>query len=172
VRSKPNERDHQYFQDPETFLALGGRRGKQLQVLTDGTFFLNRWFATVELVSKTLIPIGYVGVVVSYYGNEGRDLTGTAFRYGEQVDPGQRGVWKKALPPGKYPLNPYAVRVELVPTVNFVLRWITGQTEAHQYDKDLTSIELITADGYEPTLPSSCTSTTRRRRPSSSASAT
>ena len=153
VRPKTNERDHQYFQDPEAFLALGGRRGKQLQVLTDGTFFLNRWFATVELVSKTLIPIGYVGVVVSYYGNEGRDLTGTSFRYGEQVDPGQRGVWKKALPPGKYPLNPYAVRVELVPTVNFVLRWITGQTEAHQYDKDLNSIALITADGYEPTLP-------------------
>jgi len=153
VRPKANERDHQYFQDPETFLALGGRRGKQLQVLTDGTFFINRWFATVELVSKTLIPIGYVGVVVSYYGNEGRDLTGTSFRYGEQVDPCQRGVWKKALPPGKYPLNPYAVRVELVPTVNFVLRWITGQTEAHQYDKDLNSIELITADGYEPTLP-------------------
>jgi uncharacterized membrane protein YqiK len=153
VRPRTNERDHQYFQDPEAFLALGGRRGKQLQVLTDGTFFINRWFATVELVSKTLIPIGYVGVVVSYYGNEGRDLTGASFRYGEQVDPGQRGVWKKALPPGKYPLNPYAVRVELVPTVNFVLRWITGQTEAHQYDKDLTSIELITADGYEPTLP-------------------
>jgi uncharacterized membrane protein YqiK len=153
VRPKASERDHQYFQDPETFLALGGRRGKQLQVLTDGTFFINRWFATVELVNKTLIPIGYVGVVVSYYGNDGRDLTGASFRYGEQVDPGQRGVWKKALPPGKYPLNPYAVRVELVPTVNFVLRWITGQIEAHQYDKDLTSIELITADGYEPTLP-------------------
>jgi uncharacterized membrane protein YqiK len=153
VRPKLNDRDHQYFQDPETFLALGGRRGKQLQVLTDGTFFINRWFATVELVNKTLIPIGYVGVVVSYYGNDGRDLTGASFRYGEQVDPGQRGVWKKALPPGKYPLNPYAVRVELVPTVNFVLRWITGQIEAHQYDKDLTSIELITADGYEPTLP-------------------
>ena len=79
VRPKTNERDHQYFQDPETFLALGGRRGKQLQVLTDGTFFINRWFATVELVSKTLIPIGYVGVVVSYYGNEGRDLTGTTW---------------------------------------------------------------------------------------------
>ena len=153
VRPRAGQRDHEYFQDPEAFLALGGRRGKQLQVLTDGTFFLNRWFATVELVPKTLIPIGYVGVVVSYYGNEGRDLTGASFRYGEQVDPGQRGVWKKALPPGKYPLNPYAVRVELVPTVNFVLRWITGQTEAHQYDKDLTSIALITADGYEPTLP-------------------
>ena len=75
------------------------------------------------------------------------------FRYGEQVEAGERGVWKRALPPGKYALNPYALRVELVPTVNFVLRWITGQVEAHQYDKDLTSLDLITADGYEPMLP-------------------
>ncbi len=145
--------DHNYFQDPEVFLRLGGRRGKQLQVLTDGTFFINRWFATVEARPKTLIPIGYVGVVVSYYGGKGEDVTGKGFRYGEQVEPGQRGVWKNALPPGKYPVNPYAVKVELVPTVNFVLRWITGQAEAHQYDKDLVSIELITADGYEPVLP-------------------
>jgi regulator of protease activity HflC (stomatin/prohibitin superfamily) len=34
-----------------------------------------------------------------------------------------------------------------------VLRWISGQTEAHHYDEDLTSIDLITADGYEPRLP-------------------
>jgi uncharacterized membrane protein YqiK len=145
--------DHDYFQAPEAFLKLGGRRGKQLQVLTDGTFFLNRWFATVEMHPKTLIPIGYVGVVVSYYGSRGDDVTGEAFRYGEQVDAGRRGVWKRALAPGKYPLNPYALKVELVPTVNFVLRWITGQAESHQYDKDLTSIDLITADGYEPVLP-------------------
>ena len=61
-------RDHNYFQDPEAFLELGGHRGKQLQVLTDGTFFINRWFGTVEIKAKTLIPIGYVGVVVSYHG--------------------------------------------------------------------------------------------------------
>ena len=150
---RATDRDHNYFQDLETFLAMAGRRGKQLQVLTDGTFFINRWFATVEVRPKTLIPIGYVGVVVSYYGHKGEDVTGEGFRYGEQVEPGQRGVWKQALPPGKYPVNPYAVKVELVPTVNFVLRWITGQAEAHQYDKDLVSIELITADGYEPVLP-------------------
>lgn len=144
---------HAYFQDPEAFLAAGGRRGKQLQVLTDGTFFINRWFATVEAHPKTLVPIGYVGVVVSYFGGRGRDVTGEGFRYGEQVESGQRGVWKRALPPGKYPLNPYALRVEYVPTVNFVLRWVTGSVEAHQYDKDLTSLDLITADGYEPVLP-------------------
>jgi uncharacterized membrane protein YqiK len=153
VKVTDGETDHHAFQDPEAFLTLGGRRGKQLQVLTDGTFFINRWFATVELRPKTLIPIGYVGVVVGYYGGKGHDVTGDAFRYGEQVEPGERGVWKRSLPPGKYALNPYAMKVELVPTVNFVLRWITGVTEAHQYDKDLESIELITADGYEPTLP-------------------
>ena len=144
---------HNNFQDPEAFLAMGGRRGKQLQVLTDGTFFVNRWFATVEIKPKTLIPIGFVGVVVSYYGSLGKDVTGEKFRYGEQVDPGSRGVWKQALAPGKYALNPYALKVELVPTVNFVLRWITGRVEAHQYDKELASIEMITADGFEPLLP-------------------
>jgi uncharacterized membrane protein YqiK len=147
------KRAHNCFQDPEMFLELGGRRGKQLQVLTDGTYFINRWFATVEIAPKTVIPIGYVGVVVSYYGITGEDVTGEAFRYGEQVERGHRGVWKRALPPGKYALNPYAVMVEVVPTTNFVLRWITGRVEAHNYDKDLYSIELITADGYEPMLP-------------------
>jgi uncharacterized membrane protein YqiK len=146
-------KDHNYFQDPEAFLQLGGKRGKQLQVLTDGTFFINRWFGTVEIKAKTLIPIGYVGVVVSYHGAAGDDTTGETFRYGEQVEAGHRGVWRSALAPGKYALNPYAVKVELVPTINFVLRWISGQTEAHHYDEDLTSIDLITADGYEPRLP-------------------
>ena len=144
---------HNNFQDPEVFLALGGKRGKQLQVLTDATFFINRWFATVETQPKTVIPIGYVGVVVSYYGTHGEDVTGQGFRYGEQVESGQRGVWRQALPPGKYALNPYAQKVELVPTVNFVLRWITGRIEMHRYDEGLNSIELVTADAYEPVLP-------------------
>jgi uncharacterized membrane protein YqiK len=153
VHAESGQADHDCYQDPERLLALGGRRGKQLQVLTDGTYFVNRWFATVEFKPKTVIPIGYVGVVVSYYGHLGEDLTGDSFRYGEQVERGRRGVWRKPLPPGKYPLNPYALKVELVPTVNFVLRWITGMVEEHQYDKDLSSIALITADGYEPLLP-------------------
>ena len=153
VTAKSGEKDHNYFQDPEAFLKVGGRRGKQLQVLTDGTFFINRWFATVEIKPKTFVPIGYVGVVVSYYGGKGKDVTGEVFRYGEQVEVGQRGVWRTSLPSGKYPLNPYALKMELVPTINFVLRWITGQVEVHQYDKDLSSIDLITADGYEPVLP-------------------
>ena len=67
---------HNNYQDPEAFLRSGGRRGRQYVPLTDGTYFINRWFATVELMPKTVVPIGYVGVVVSYYGRPGKDLSG------------------------------------------------------------------------------------------------
>lgn len=145
--------DHNNFQDPELFLAAGGRRGRQYQTLTDGTYFINRWFATVETIPKTVVPIGHVGVVVSYYGQTGNDLSGAAFRHGEQVAEGERGVWERPLGPGKYAFNTYAGNIVLVPTTNFVLHWITGRSETHRYDENLRSIELVTRDAYEPTLP-------------------
>jgi uncharacterized membrane protein YqiK len=144
---------HNNYQEPEAFLRAGGRRGRQYAPLTDGTYFINRWFATVELQPKTVVPIGFVGVVVSYYGRMGRDLSGDAFRHGERVAEGERGVWEKPLGPGKYPFNPYAGNIVLVPTTNFVLHWITGKTEQHRYDESLKSIDLVTKDAYEPVLP-------------------
>jgi predicted Zn finger-like uncharacterized protein len=144
---------HNNYQDPEAFLRAGGRRGRQYLPLTDGTWFVNRWFATVELIPKTVVPIGYVGVVVSYYGRTGRDLSGDTFRHGERVAEGERGVWERPLGPGKYPFNTYAGNVILVPTTNFVLHWITGKSESHRYDESLRSIDLVTKDAYEPMLP-------------------
>jgi uncharacterized membrane protein YqiK len=144
---------HNNYQNPEAFLAAGGRRGRQYLPLTDGTYFLNRWFATVEMIPKTVVPIGYVGVVVSYFGRAGRDLSGVAFRHGERVAEGERGVWEHALGPGKYAFNTYAGAIVLVPTTNFVLHWITGRTETHRYDESLRSIDLVTKDAYEPLLP-------------------
>jgi len=144
---------HNNYQDPEAFLRAGGRRGRQYQPLTDGTYFLNRWFATVQMYPKTVVPIGYVGVVVSYYGKAGRDLSGVAFRHGERVAEGERGVWEKPLGPGKYAFNTYAGNIILVPTTNFVLHWITGKNESHRYDESLRSIDLVTKDAYEPQLP-------------------
>ena len=67
---------HNNYQDPEAFLLGGGRRGLQYVPLTDGTYFINRWFATIESIPKTIVPIGYVGVIVSYYGRIGHDLSG------------------------------------------------------------------------------------------------
>jgi len=144
---------HNNFQDPEAFLTAGGRRGRQYQALTDGTYFLNHWFATAQMIPKTVVPIGYVGVVVSYYGKAGRDLSGATFRHGERVSEGERGVWERPLGPGKYAFNTYAGSIVLVPTTNFVLHWITGKSETHRYDESLRSIDLVTRDAYEPRLP-------------------
>ncbi len=144
---------HNNFQDPEAFLRAGGRRGLQFVPLTDGTYFINRWFASIESIPKTIVPIGYVGVVVSYYGRSGQDLSGQSFRHGERVAEGERGVQEKPLGPGKYAFNTYAGNIVLVPTTNFVLHWVTGRTEAHRYDESLRSIDLVTKDAYEPTLP-------------------
>ena len=144
---------HNNYQDPEAFLAAGGHRGRQYVPLTDGTYFINRWFASVEVVPKTVVPIGYVGVVVSYYGRTGQDVSGSGFRHGERVAEGERGVLERPLGPGKYGFNPYAGSIVMVPTTNFVLHWVTGRTETHRYDESLRSIELVTKDAYEPTLP-------------------
>ncbi|MHB1557788.1 MAG: SPFH domain-containing protein [Isosphaeraceae bacterium] len=149
-----NEKDfHNNYQDPEAFLRSGGRRGLQFVPLTDGTYFINRWFATIESIPKTLVPIGHVGVIVSYFGRSGNDVSGQAFRHGERVADGERGVQERPLGPGKYAFNTYAGSIVMVPTTNFVLHWVTGRTETHRYDESLRSIELVTKDAYEPTLP-------------------
>ena len=82
-----------------------------------------------------------------------KDVSGDAFRHGERVARGERGVWDRPFGPGKYPFNTYAGQMILVPTTNFVLHWITGKTESHQYDDSLSSIDLVTKDAYEPMLP-------------------
>lgn len=143
---------HNAFQEPEKFLAAGGRRGRQERVLVEGTYFINRLFATVEFIKKTIIPVGFVGVVVSYTGRKGADLSGSDYSHGELVESGCRGVWRDALMPGKYAFNTYAGKIELVPTTNFVLMWKSGESGSN-FDKNLREITLITKDAFEPQLP-------------------
>ncbi len=115
---------HNNFQAPDRFLNAGGLRGRQLQVLVEGTYYLNRLFATVEMIPKTIIEIGTVGVVVFYTGEAGPDLSGEEYRHGELVERGHRGVWSVPLMPGKYAFNTYAGKVVPVPTTNIILKWI------------------------------------------------
>src|SRR6185312_15799019 len=144
---------HNNFQDPEAFLAAGGRRGRQLQVLVEGSYFINRLFATVEKVDKTVIEVGHVGVVVSYTGELGTDTSGDDYRHGELVARGTRGVWSDPLLPGKYAFNPYAGKILMVPTTNFILKWDTGSVGPHKLDENLSEVSLITKDAFEPILP-------------------
>ncbi len=144
---------HASFQDPERFLRAGGNRGRQLQVLAEGTYYINRLFATVEAVPKTVIDVGNVGVVVSYTGTKGTDLSGEGYRHGEMVGKGLRGVWNEPLLPGKYAFNTYAGKVIIVPTTNFILKWNRTETGAHKFDENLAEVSLITKDAFEPSLP-------------------
>ena len=144
---------HNSFQDAEAFLKAGGRKGRQLQVLVEGTYYINRLFATVERIGKTVVEVGQVGVVVSYTGETGVDTSGEGYRHGELVANGQRGVWRDPLLPGKYAFNTYAGHVTMVPTTNFILKWETAAVGSHKFDENLAEVSLITRDAFEPTLP-------------------
>lgn len=144
----PQVEGHNAFQNPQQFLTAGGYKGLQEQILLAGQYYINPQFAQVELKGLTTVPIAHVGVVVSYVGDEGKDLSGDGFKHGNLVHRGQRGVWAEPLDPGKYPVNPYTHKVEMVPTANIVLNWATGKTESHALDKNLSTISLRSADGF------------------------
>lgn len=105
--------------DAATFLGNGGQRGPQLTVLTPGKWRINRYLWDVAQVDAKEVKAGYVGVVKS---NVHADIDfGTlkatkpancdvivnkdqnAGRLDAPIVPvGCIGVWKEALPPGKY----------------------------------------------------------------------
>jgi uncharacterized membrane protein YqiK len=139
---------HKNYQDPITFINAGGRKGLQEDVILAGTYYLNPWFVIVEQVDMIYIPIGYVGVVNSFVGPEGKDTSGDSFKHGNIVKKGQKGVWDEPLDPGKHPVNIYTHAVEVVPTTNIVLNWANSRTEAHELDKNLCTITVRSSDGF------------------------
>ena len=140
--------EHQKFQHVDRFLENGGYKGLQEQVILAGSYFINPWFAKLEMVKMTEIQIGHVGVVISYVGDDGVDISGADFKHGNIVARGSKGVWSEPLGPGKYPVNPYIMKVELVPTTNLVLNWASTRSEAHQLDKNLNTITVRSKDGF------------------------
>ena len=62
---------HNMYQDPQAFVAHGGSKGLQEQVLLAGRYFINPRFATVEVQEMTKVPIANVGVVIAYVGDDG-----------------------------------------------------------------------------------------------------
>jgi len=138
---------HDNFQNGQKFINGGGKRGLQEQILLSGSWNLNPWFVQVEQVPMTEIPIGYVGVVISFVGKEQEDISGAAFTHGNLVHQGHKGVWVEPLYPGKHPTNSRIMKIELVPTTNIVLNW-SGRTERHSYDEKLQSLTVRSRDGF------------------------
>ena len=139
---------HNMYQDAEAFITNGGYKGLQEQVILAGRYFINPRFATVEIKPMTEVSIANVGVVIAYVGDEGKDVTGDTFKHGNLVSRNQKGVWVDPLDPGKYPINPFTHKVEIVPTANIVLNWATGKTEAHHLDEKLSTITVRSSDGF------------------------
>ncbi len=139
---------HNMFQDGQSFIDAGGFKGLQEQVILAGRYFINPRLATVESREMTSVPIASAGVVIAYVGLPGVDTTGETFKHGNLVGKGQKGVWLDPLDPGKYPINPYTHKVESVPTANVVLNWATGKSEAHNLDKNLSTITVRSSDGF------------------------
>jgi hypothetical protein len=119
--------------DAATFLGNGGQRGPQLTVLAPGKWRINRYLWDVAEVDAKEVKAGYVGVVKS---NVHADIDfGTlkatkpdtcdvivskdanAGRLDAPIVPvGCIGVWKEALPPGKYYFPPEAFLITEVDT--------------------------------------------------------
>lgn len=144
---------HNMYQEPQAFIDNGGKRGRQLDVLTDGTYFINVLFATIEKIKKTEIPIGQVGVVNYFTGEDGEDVSGESYQHGDLVEKGKKGVWQEVLRANKYPWNPYAGKIYLVPVTNFILKWASDENSEFGYDSKLQEITLITKDAFQPALP-------------------
>jgi uncharacterized membrane protein YqiK len=139
---------HNNFQDFNTFLKNGGNRGLQPQIVLAGSYNINPWAIQIEETPMTEIPIGHVGVVISYIGLEGKDLSGDSFKHGNIMGKGFKGVWNEPFGPGKYPINKYIMKVELVPTTNLVLNWASARSESHNLDKNLSTITVRSKDGF------------------------
>jgi uncharacterized membrane protein YqiK len=139
---------HNNFQDFDNFLKNDGNRGLQPSIILAGSYNINPWAIQIEEVPMTDVPIGHVGVVISYIGEDGKDITGDTFKHGNIVGKGSRGVWMEPYGPGKYPINKYTMKVELVPTTNLVLNWANARSESHSLDKNLSTITVRSQDGF------------------------
>ncbi len=98
-------------------LAEPGQQGIQAAPLAEGRHFLNPVFYDNEIVPAVVIPAGKVGVVTAKVGDE---LPEGVFI----AEPGQKGIQRGVIGPGKYRLNPYGYTVEIVDAISIPLGYV------------------------------------------------
>jgi len=91
---------------PEQILAGKGQMGIREEVLGEGRHFLDPIMYDREIRPVITIQPGKVGIVTSKIGSE--------LPQGEFLaEPGQKGIWRKVLGPGKHRINPYGYDVKI-----------------------------------------------------------
>ncbi|MEU8377947.1 SPFH domain-containing protein [Streptosporangium sp. NPDC048865] len=165
------------FQDGQAFLDGQGEQGRQLAILPGGTYYdinpglfqvitvdnheSSRDGLTPGHLSEIAIPVGYTGVVVTLEGaapvRRGEDAVGQrvaghdGFRrpWVFLARGGTFGVQEETLGEGmRCALNPWFVRVVLIPTRELILEWKTkSDSEARNFDAELEQI-TVTIQGH------------------------
>ncbi len=102
---------------PGQMLARPGQQGIQEQVLAEGRHFRNPLFYDWTILPVLRVPPGKVAIVTSKVGSE---LPEGEFLAAQ----GQKGIWRDVLGPGKYRLNPYGYRVELVDALSIPIGYV------------------------------------------------
>lgn len=166
------------FQNGEAFLRGGGEQGRQLAILGGGAYYdinpelfdvitvdnvaASRDGLTEAHLQEVSIEEGCTGVVITLDGAEpGQDATGVVAPrvegHGSFRRPwvfldnnGQRGIQEETLGQGTtYALNPWFVRVLLIPTRVIYLTWHNKQeSEAENFDADLGQI-TVNVQGFD-----------------------
>ncbi|MCX7819270.1 MAG: SPFH domain-containing protein [Kiritimatiellae bacterium] len=102
---------------PGQILAKKGQRGIREDVLGEGRYFYDPFLYERKIMPVIFIPPGKVGVVTAKVGEN--------LPQGEFLaEPGQKGVWKRVLGPGKYRLNPYGYTIEVVDAVSIPIGYV------------------------------------------------
>jgi regulator of protease activity HflC (stomatin/prohibitin superfamily) len=116
-------------------LADPGQKGIQRQVLMPGRYPYNWYAEKIETHEMVTVPAGYQGVVTLLAGRTPKDPNVSL------VGEGERGVQKKTIGPGTWPINPYETRVSLVDCRS--KRFNLGQD---------AEMDFLSADGFPVTL--------------------
>ncbi len=75
-------------------------------VLTEGRYFYNPYYWSWEISPQFVVPGDKIGIRVA--------LSGDDLPAGQVLaQPGQKGILREVLKPGRYPYNPYAETIEL-----------------------------------------------------------
>jgi regulator of protease activity HflC (stomatin/prohibitin superfamily) len=75
-------------------------------VLTEGRYFYNPYYWTWEITPQFVVPGDKIGIRIALSGD---DLPAGQI----MAEPGQKGILREVLKPGRYPYNPYAEAIEL-----------------------------------------------------------
>jgi regulator of protease activity HflC (stomatin/prohibitin superfamily) len=75
-------------------------------VLTEGRYFYNPYYWSWEISPQFVVPGDKIGIRIAMSGD---DLPAGQIL----AEPGQKGILREVLKPGRYPYNPYAESIEL-----------------------------------------------------------